>query len=1032
VPTPNPVAPLKRLAPALTLLFLLAACGGGGGTSEATPPSPPPPPPPAVNQAPSARFDAPAGAVAGQPVVFDGRSSSDPEGSALRFSWNFGDGSAGGTAQIAHLYPAAGTYMARLQVTDAQGAAAEITRSVTVTAAPAALRTVSMAGRVTGIDGQPLAGVSITVQGASGAGSSATTDAEGRATLNAGVGVDVVLRLAKAGYTEQVKRLKLPGTVGSDGSFEASLMPRAAAVTLPDATAGGTLSGVDGASLLLPTAALVDAATGAAVTGAVQVTMTPVDVNAAAVAAFPGRFEGLNGDGMATPIVSFGTTEFLLSQGGRPLQIKPGARATIELPVYASQDLGGAALAIGGSLPLWALDERSGQWINEGTGTLVASSASPTGLALRAEVGHFSWWNADKGYTPYRPRPRCINDVPGQYDSIFEQATICKMLAEMDKPIPAQGGAASGRARAAAVAASAPRFPFPAVRIDGDLPMAGGVPIDIPPDYDVLLTGTALNGTWRGQLKVKGGQGMTGEVNVPLRPVAAGGSSELITLPFDQARTAAMFRIDTYRFVASAGQGVDLSVAAEGSSVTGRVRLRSADGLVLDAADFGAGSARLQVALATAGEYRIEIEPRSGAPGGYRLQAAFATLPARLPSAIVSEGALSSTPVVVTQAGTALALWVGGEQQLMGSRNAAAGQDWSGAQALAAAPGYNDNLGLQAVVDGTGQAWVLWNDGNGPVVARGALATGAAWAAPTPLASNTCRGSLAQRLAVNASGQAVVMWQRTGAVTGWCSRRFESGAWTGEQVIGTTPLAAGASPGLVLTAAGQSVAVWQLDAFGGLALAQQDAAAAAWSAPTVVVSDAFAGAPMLAAEGSNLALAWVGNGAVFAAHRPSGQPWSASQRLGDAGTSANPQLSALGGGRFVVAWNTFSSGPRVVEHAAGTGWGAPQALAQGPALPIMLTLAGAGDGSAVTVSLANNRAGSGLELVIDRRDPATGSWVTSPMQLAAKVISAGNARLPRTAPVAVDAAWAGAVWLELSAGSNPTLRVRASRLAAAP
>jgi hypothetical protein len=216
-------------------------------------------------------------------------------------------------------------------------------------------------------------------------------------------------------------------------------MPRAAAQTLADAAAGGVLTGTDGARVELPAAALVDAATGAAVTGPVQVTLTPVDVNAAAVAAFPGRFEGINGDGTRTPIVSFGTTEFLLSQAGRPLQLKPGVRAMIQLPVYASQDLGGAALAAGGSVPLWSLDERSAQWINEGQGTLVADAASPTGLALRAEVGHFSWGNADKGYTPYRPKPKCINDVSGQYDSIFEQATICKMLAEMDKPIPAQG-----------------------------------------------------------------------------------------------------------------------------------------------------------------------------------------------------------------------------------------------------------------------------------------------------------------------------------------------------------------------------------------------------------------------------------------------------------------------------------------------------------------------------------------------------------------------------------------------------------------
>jgi hypothetical protein len=236
---------LCRLLAALGVRATLVACGGGGGGEHAgaSPPvsTPPPPPPPAANQAPTARFDAPTGAVAGQPVVFDGRASSDPEGSALRFTWQFGDGSAGGTAQVAHLYPAAGTYTARLLVQDADGATADVSRSVTVVAAPVAARSVSVAGRVTGIDGLPLAGVSVAVQGRTGAGSTATTDTDGRATLSAGVGVGVVLRLSKPGYTDQVQRLHLPGSTGSDASFQASLMPRAAAQTLADAAAGGAL-----------------------------------------------------------------------------------------------------------------------------------------------------------------------------------------------------------------------------------------------------------------------------------------------------------------------------------------------------------------------------------------------------------------------------------------------------------------------------------------------------------------------------------------------------------------------------------------------------------------------------------------------------------------------------------------------------------------------------------------------------------------------------------------------------------------------
>jgi hypothetical protein len=45
-------------------------------------------------------------------------------------------------------------------------------------------------------------------------------------------------------------------------------------------------------------------------------------------------------------------------------------------------------------MPVWSLNETTGVWVQEGEGTVVAS-ASATGLALRATVTHFSWWNPD-------------------------------------------------------------------------------------------------------------------------------------------------------------------------------------------------------------------------------------------------------------------------------------------------------------------------------------------------------------------------------------------------------------------------------------------------------------------------------------------------------------------------------------------------------------------------------------------------------------------------------------------------------------
>jgi hypothetical protein len=58
-------------------------------------------------------------------VTLDGSASSDPDGSPLSYSWELGDGEQSHQAVVRHRYPA-GTYLARLTVSDPQGAAGEL------------------------------------------------------------------------------------------------------------------------------------------------------------------------------------------------------------------------------------------------------------------------------------------------------------------------------------------------------------------------------------------------------------------------------------------------------------------------------------------------------------------------------------------------------------------------------------------------------------------------------------------------------------------------------------------------------------------------------------------------------------------------------------------------------------------------------------------------------------------------------------------------------------------------------------------
>jgi len=88
-----------------------------------------------VNQPPVARATAtPASGTAPLAVSFDGRTSSDPDGSIASHAWTFGDGVSASGSTASHTYSAAGTYTARLTVTDNQGATGTTTVVVSVAA----------------------------------------------------------------------------------------------------------------------------------------------------------------------------------------------------------------------------------------------------------------------------------------------------------------------------------------------------------------------------------------------------------------------------------------------------------------------------------------------------------------------------------------------------------------------------------------------------------------------------------------------------------------------------------------------------------------------------------------------------------------------------------------------------------------------------------------------------------------------------------------------------------------------------------
>ena len=594
---------------ALACALLALACSskdpGGGGTPDGGTGN---------NHTPSAVISGDSTVTQGQPLVLDGSGSTDPDEDVLTFDWDFGDGSRGGATKLAHLFVTPGTVTVRLRVSDGRGGTATAEKIVTVEDGPAAAGPVPTVAVVTDANG-PLQGVAVEVVGFSG---SQTTGADGLATVLTPRGVPVTLRFGKAGYAEQLRTITVPQTADS-GYVEATLLPREEPLTLSDAAAGGTLTGKDGARVTFPPGALVDG-TGAPVTGAVEVSMTPVNV-ASNVRAFPGKFQGFDSTGAEGALLSYGTVEVVLAQGGAPVQLAPGKQAALEIPMYTDLHVDGSPVAAGATVALWSLDPRSSAWIQEGQGTVVAAAGSPTGFALRGPVGHFTWWNADSWGPYYKPKPRCcIVTVPGLPCQDLTNTGYCWHYGTGPDQ-PSGGGLRAGRGEASLRAGqTAVTSRIPVTAAYDNTPGGGGKVLPMPANLDIAVTSSALNGTYRGTQIFRGGPDVTEDVEVQLTPIG-GVDDETITLPWDEAYVmSAPGEVDRFRLTPGAGTGFEVRISQSGSTITGSVSVKRPGGAVAGTATFSPTPGVVTEASPLAGEYLIEVTGNNGLPGAYRIE----------------------------------------------------------------------------------------------------------------------------------------------------------------------------------------------------------------------------------------------------------------------------------------------------------------------------------------------------------------------------------------------------------------------------
>lgn len=553
-----------------------------------------------VNTPPKAAFVLPQGVIAGSPVAFSGAGTTDADGDVLNYSWDFGDRGRAGVSEVAHLFAVAGTYPVKLTVTDSAGASDTVEQSLVVGAPAAPTAFASISVQVTS-SGSPIAGATLSVLNG---GATASSDGQGGATLSVGVGVPQIVRVEAPGYTRQHRRLNL-GSGTTTGLLKVSLATAGTPQTLTAVENGATLNAASGSRVTLPQGAL-ETETGEAVTGNVQAVVSPVNV-VADTASFPGKFEGLDPTAQTGLLLSWGTADFTFSQNGKPLNLAPGKRATIDIPIYSLLNADGTPLAEGDVFPLWSLDEGSGLWIQEGLGTVTASPTSSSGFVLRGEVGHFSWWNHDRFSDGYQGSGGCCID--SNYDGACDGPIMCYVR---------------GRTNCAGSTCTVRRSEeAPPAWMAEDIISSGETrTLLFPAAYPVELEGFANNGTVTGRVVLSSTANTQVPFTLVLQPAQQAEPSQTITLPHDDnyvsgaSGTSSTFEFD----VSPSNSALLVSVErAGGSLLQGEVALFAPGAATaLDTQTFSAAGATI-TRVVGAGRHKVRVTSSLNAPGGYRL-----------------------------------------------------------------------------------------------------------------------------------------------------------------------------------------------------------------------------------------------------------------------------------------------------------------------------------------------------------------------------------------------------------------------------
>jgi len=301
--------------------------------------------------------------------------------------WDFDDGQSSDEQSPIHIYQQAGSYHVSLTVATAVGTHSYTRAEPVVVAAPLASLLLSVVDRHGVLLPEvAVSSISFTLD---------TVEPSERGVRISAIpsSEDGVMRIKKTGYLDGL--LFLEGITGNM-QHHVTLIKRAPAIKV-DVYDGGRYSGHMGASVEIPPQAL-ELPDGTIATGVVDLFITPLDTSQPLLErAFPGSFYGaMNSQAGADDqgiLLSYGVVDITFELDGQELQLREGMLAKLTLPVFSNQDIDGTVLK--NNMPVWTLDEKTGIWIYQSEGKLIADKSMPNGIGVETTTSHFTRFNCD-------------------------------------------------------------------------------------------------------------------------------------------------------------------------------------------------------------------------------------------------------------------------------------------------------------------------------------------------------------------------------------------------------------------------------------------------------------------------------------------------------------------------------------------------------------------------------------------------------------------------------------------------------------